>query len=116
MFLHHHGRGVEADQAAAAVSDGAGFLQHLLTGQHGVVHHPRRENLVSTAAVVRQVAAVTAAEGAQIALVGLLACVGAHVGLQVALIRRGKRAQVAAVGFLTFTHTHKERGKQSVFM
>lgn len=51
--------------------------------------------------MVRQVATITAAEGAQLALVRLLARVRSHVGLQVALVGRSKWAEVAAVRFLS---------------
>lgn len=51
--------------------------------------------------MVGKVATVTAAEGAQLTLVWLLACVGSHVGFKVSLVGRGKRAEVAAVRFLS---------------
>jgi hypothetical protein len=56
---------------------------------------------VATPAVVGQVAAVAATEGAEVTLVGLLSRVGAHVGLKVALVGRGKGAQLAAVRLLS---------------
>ena len=97
-----HGRGAEVDEQAPAVAQRAALLlqhtEHLLVGQRAGALHGQQ--LVAAAAVVGQVAAVAAAERAQLTLVGLLPRVGAHMGLQVALVGGGKRAQVAAVRLL----------------
>lgn len=101
--MHHHGRGAEVDEESAAVAEGRGLLlqdtQHLFVRERASALHGQQ--FVAPAPVVRQVAAVAAAEGAQLALVRLLAGVRAHVGFQVALVGRRERAQVAAVRLLS---------------
>jgi len=101
-LVRRHGRGAEVDEEPTAVAQRAGLLlqntQHLLVGKRASAFH--RQEFVAPAAVVRQVAAVAAAEGAQLALVRLLARVGPHVGLEVALVGRGERAEVATMRFL----------------
>lgn len=72
------------------------------------------QKFVASTAMVRQVATVAAAEGAQLTLVGLLACVRAHVRLQVALVGRSERAQVAAVRFLSCREKHKAKYQKLV--
>lgn len=56
---------------------------------------------MASAAVVREVAAVAAAERAQLAFIRFLASVRAHVGLQVAFIGRGKRTKMTTVRLFT---------------
>ncbi|TNN63357.1 Deleted in malignant brain tumors 1 protein [Liparis tanakae] len=96
-LVRHHGRGGEVDEESTAVAQRAGLLlqdaQHLLVGKRASAFHGQQ--FVAAAAVVRQVAAIAAAEGAQLAFVRLLARVGSHVGLEVALVGRGEGAEVA---------------------
>lgn len=102
-FVHHHRRGAEVDEETSTVGQRAGLLlqdtQHLLMGQGASTFH--WQEFVPSAAVVRQVAAVAAAERAELTFVRLLARVRAHVSFQVALIGGGKWAQVAAVRLLS---------------
>ena len=87
---------VVAEQPSAEAQGGGPLLQdaeHPLVGE-GRAHAAHGQQLVAAAAVVGEVAAVAAAEGTEVALVGLLPRVGAHVGLQVALIGRGEGAQL----------------------
>lgn len=51
--------------------------------------------------MVRQVATIAAAEGAQLTFIRLLTCVRSHVGLQVALVGRSKWTEVTAMRFLS---------------
>lgn len=85
----HRGR-VKVNEQSPAVAQRACPLlqgaQHPLAGERRP-DDPRRHKLVATAAVVRQVAAVATAKGAEVALVRFLSGVRAHVGFQVALVR-----------------------------
>lgn len=85
-----NGRRVEVDEQSPAIAQRARPLlqgaQHSLVGERRA-DDPRGKKLVAAAAVVRQVAAVATAEGAEVALVRLLSRVRAHVGLQVTLVR-----------------------------
>lgn len=77
-FWHHHGGRVEIDQEAPPEPQrGCPLLQsaqHSLVGERRACH-PGGQKLVAAAPMVRQVAAVTASEGAEVTLVGLLSCV-----------------------------------------
>lgn len=99
-FLRSHRGRVEVDEQPPAVAQRARPLlqgaQHPL-GRERRADDPRGQQLVASAPVVRQVAAVAAAEGAEVTLVRLLSCVRPHVGFQVALVRRGERTKLAAV-------------------
>lgn len=63
------------------------------------------KKFVASTAMVWQIASITAAEGAKLAFIRLLACVWSHVGLQVALVGWSKWAEVAAVRFLSCVNT-----------
>lgn len=101
----HHGGGTDVDQEPATEAQRARPLlqsaQHSLVGESGA-DHPGGKKLVAAAAVVGQVAAVAAAERAEVTLVRLLSRVRAHVGFQVALVCGRKRAKLAAMRFFTW--------------
>lgn len=59
------------------------------------------QKFVASAAMMWQVTAITAAEGAQLTLVRLFSCVWSHVSFQVPLIGWRKWTEVAAVRFLS---------------
>lgn len=75
---------VDVDEQASAVAQGVCLFlqgaQHPLGGERSP-DDPRGEKFVAAAPVVGQVAAVAAAESAEVALVGLLPRVRPHVGL-----------------------------------
>lgn len=102
--LRRGGR-VKVDEHSPAEAQRGGPLlqgaQHSFVGERRA-DGPGGEELVAAAAVVGQVTAVAAAEGADVTLVRFLTRVRAHVGFQVALVRRGKRAQLAAMRLLSW--------------
>ncbi len=104
-LLQYHGWWAEVDEQSAAITKWVSSLlqdtEHLSVRESGAgpLHG---EEFVSATPVMRKVAAIAAAEGAQLTLVRFLACVRAHVCLQVAFVRWGKRTQVASMGFFTW--------------